>query len=194
MSIQQPGKLIVITGPSGVGKGTLVKLLLQRHPHLKVSTSATTRQPRLGERDGVDYYFLSHEDFKTAIDDRELLEWAEYEGNYYGTPKAGVIEQTEAGNYVLLEIELAGARAIANIFPEARRIFIMPPSVEELEQRIRTRGTNTEESIKKRLEIARQEIAASDEFDFKIVNDELKSAIAQLEKAIFSENTLADRS
>ena len=185
MLTQQPGKLIVITGPSGVGKGTLVKLLLQRHPQLRVSTSATTRQPRLGERHGVDYFFLSKEDFETAIDNQELLEWAEYAGNYYGTPKARVIEQIEAGNYILLEIELAGARAIANIFPEAIRIFIMPPSIEELEQRIRTRGTNTEESIKRRLEIARREIAASDEFEFKIVNDDLDSAIAQLEDAIF---------
>ena len=184
--LTQPGKLIVITGPSGVGKGTLVNLLLQRHPQLQVSTSATTRQPRLGERDGVDYYFLSKEDFETAIHNQELLEWTEYAGNYYGTPKAGVIEQIEAGNHILLEIELAGAREIANIFPAARRIFIMPPSIEELEQRIRTRGTNTEESIARRLEIARQEIAASDEFDFKIVNRDLEEAIAQLETAIFS--------
>ena len=192
MPTQQPGKLIVITGPSGVGKGTLVKLLLQRHPQLQVSTSATTRQPRLGEQHGVDYFFLSKEDFETAIHNQELLEWAEYAGNYYGTPKAGVIEQIVAGNYILLEIELAGARAIANIFLEAIRIFIMPPSIEELEQRIRTRGTNTEESIARRLEIARREIAASDEFDFKIINNDLDSAIAQLETAVFSETTLSD--
>ena len=185
MLTQQPGKLIVITGPSGVGKGTLVKLLLQRHPQLRISTSATTRQPRLGERNGVDYYFLSKKDFETAIVNQELLEWAEYAGNYYGTPKAGVIEQIEAGNYILLEIELEGARAIASIYPAARRIFIMPPSIAELEQRIRTRGTNTEESIARRLEIAKQEIAASDEFDFKIVNDDLENAIAKLEIAIF---------
>ena len=184
MPTQQPGKLIVITGPSGVGKGTLVNLIRQRHPQLQVSTSATTRQPRLGEQHGVDYFFLSKEDFETAIHNQELLEWAEYAGNYYGTPKAGVIEQIEAGNYILLEIELAGARAIANIFPEAIRIFIMPPSIEELEQRIRTRGTNTEESIKRRLEIARREIAASDEFDLKIVNDDLEKALSELETAI----------
>ena len=185
MSAQQPGKLIVITGPSGVGKGTLVRLLLQRHPQLRVSTSATTRQPRLGERDGVDYYFLSQSDFETAIHNQELLEWTKYAGNYYGTPKAEVIEQIEAGNYILLEIELAGARAIASIFPAAKLIFILPPSIKDLEQRIRARGTNSEESIIKRLEIARQEIAARDEFDFKIVNDDLEQAIAQLETAIF---------
>jgi guanylate kinase len=185
MSAQQLGKLIVITGPSGVGKGTLVKLLLQRHPQLRVSTSATTRQPRLGERDGVDYHFLSQSDFETAIHNQELLEWAEYAGNYYGTPKAEVIEQIEAGNYILLEIELAGARAIAKIFSAAKLIFILPPSIKDLEQRIRDRKTNSEESILKRLEIARQEIAAKDEFDFKIVNDDLEQAIAQLETAIF---------
>ena len=182
----QSGKLIVITGPSGVGKGTLVKQLLQRHPQLKISVSATTREPRKGEREGVDYYFLSRSDFEQAIAKGKLLEWAEYAGNYYGTPKEPVVEQTKVGNYVLLEIELAGARAIARIFPDARRIFILPPSVEDLAQRIRTRGANSEESIARRLEIARQEIAASDEFDFKIVNDDLETAISQLESAIFA--------
>ena len=185
MSAQQPGKLIVITGPSGVGKGTLISLLLQRHPQLRVSISATTREPRSGETDGIEYYFLSKRDFETAILNQELLEWAEYAGNYYGTPKAQVIEQIELGNYVLLEIELAGARAIANIFPDARRIFILPPTLEDLEARIRSRGTNSEESIAKRLEIARQELAASNEFDFQIVNDDLETAIAKLEHAIF---------
>ena len=186
MPVEQPGKLIVITGPSGVGKGTIVSLLLQRYPQLRVSVSATTRQPRLGEIEGVDYYFLSKKDFETAILNQELLEWAEYAGNYYGTPKAQVVEQIESGSYIILEIELAGARAIANAFPEARRIFILPPSIEELEQRIRMRGKNSEESIAQRLEIAKTEIAASDEFDFQIVNDNLESAIAQLEAAIFS--------
>lgn len=179
------GKLIVITGPSGVGKGTLVKLLRQRHPQLKLSVSATTREPRPGETEGVDYFFLSKKDFETAILNHELLEWAEYAGNYYGTPQAQVVEQINLGNYILLEIELAGARAIADIFPAARRIFILPPSIEELETRIRTRGTNTEDSIAKRLTIAKQELAASNEFDFQIVNDDLERAIAKLEQAIF---------
>ena len=186
MSALQPGKLIVITGPSGVGKGTLVKLLLQRHPQLQISISATTRQPRTGEKEGIHYYFLSREDFEQAIAQSKLIEWAEYAGNYYGTPKERVVEQIAVGNYVVLEIELAGARAIAKIFPAARRIFIMPPSLEELEQRIRIRGTNSEESIVRRLEIARQEIAASDEFDFKIINDDLERAVAQLEAVIFA--------
>jgi len=192
MSAQQPdqpklGKLIVLTGPSGVGKGTLVKRLLESHPRLKVSISATTRLPRPGEVDGIDYYFLNKKDFETAILNRELLEWAEYAGNYYGTPQAQVMQQIELGNYVLLEIELAGARAIADIFPDARRIFVLPPSIEELEARIRSRGANSEESIGKRLAIAKQEIAASNEFDFQIINDDLEVAIALLEAAIFSE-------
>ncbi|MEL6441683.1 MAG: guanylate kinase [Cyanobacteria bacterium J06621_8] len=185
-SSPQLGKLIVITGPSGVGKGTLVKLLLQRHPQLKLSISATTRSPRPGETEGVDYFFLSKKDFETAILNQELLEWAEYAGNYYGTPQAQVVEQIKLGKFILLEIELAGARAIADIFPAARRIFILPPSIEELEARIRERGTNTEESIIKRLAIAQQEIAASSEFDFQIVNDDLERAIAELEQAIFA--------
>jgi guanylate kinase len=190
MSVQQPdkltGRLIVITGPSGVGKGTLVSLLLQRHPQLRLSISATTRKPRPGEIDGIAYYFLNQKDFETAILNHELLEWAEYAGNYYGTPKAPVVEQIEQGNFILLEIELAGARAIANIFPAARRIFILPPSIEELEARIRARGTNSEKSIANRLTIASQEIAAQNEFDFVIVNDDLEQAIAKLENAIFS--------
>lgn len=186
MSAEQLGKLIVITGPSGVGKGTIVNLLLQRHAQLQVSISATTRQPRPGEVDGVDYCFLSKKDFETAILNQELLEWAEYAGNYYGTPKEKVVDQIKQGNYIILEIELAGARAIANIFPEAQRIFILPPSIEELEQRIRDRGTNSEESIAKRLQIAKEEIAASGEFDVQIINDELEIAIAKLETTIFS--------
>jgi len=186
MSAEKRGKLIVITGPSGVGKGTIVNLLLKRHTQLRVSVSATTRQPRPGEKDGVDYYFLSKKDFETAILNHELLEWAEYAGNYYGTPKEKVIEQIKQGNYIILEIELAGARAIANIFSEAQRIFILPPSLEELEQRIRDRGNNSEESIAKRLVIAQEEIAASREFDVQIVNDELEIAITKLETAIFT--------
>ena len=181
------GKLIVITGPSGVGKGTVVNSLLQAHPQLKLSISATTRPPRAGEVDGVNYFFLSKKDFETAILNGELLEWAEYAGNYYGTPKAQVLEQIAAGNYIILEIELEGARSVAKIFPEARRIFILPPSIDELAERIKSRGTNSAESIARRLEIAKQEIAASNEFDFQIVNDDLKQAIAAIETAIFAD-------
>ncbi|GAB4532897.1 MAG: guanylate kinase [Pleurocapsa sp.] len=179
------GKLIVITGPSGVGKGTIVRKLLKRHPQLCLSVSATTRKPRDREIDGKDYYFLSREEFEDAIAIGEFLEWAEYAGNYYGTPKSKVQEQLVLGNSILLEIELIGARAIAKIMPDALRIFILPPSLAELEQRIRKRGTNSEESIAQRLAIAETEIAASSEFDLTIVNEDLEQAISQVEAAIF---------
>jgi len=187
MSADRLGKLIIIAGPSGVGKGTLVAKLLARHNQLKLSISATTRQPRPGEVEGVNYFFLKKKDFETAILGGELLEWAEYAGNYYGTPKAKVVEEINQGNYIILEIEVAGARAIAKLFPDARRVFILPPSIKELEQRIRARGTNSEKSIADRLEIAKQEIAASEEFDYQIINDDLETAIAKLETAIFTD-------
>jgi guanylate kinase len=186
MSTAKLGKLIVITGPSGVGKGTIVRSLLQRHSQLDVSISATTRQPRPGEVDGTDYYFISKEEFESAIAREEFLEWAQYAGNYYGTPKTKIAEQIERGNYIILEIELVGARAIAKIIPDALRIFILPPSIEELEQRIRLRGKNSEESIAKRIEIASTEIAASNEFDLEIVNEDLETAIAEIETVIFN--------
>ena len=180
------GKLIVITGPSGVGKGTIVRSLLSKHPELYLSVSATTRQPRPGEVEGQDYYFVSREEFEREIAQQGLLEWAEYAGNYYGTPRVRVQQQIEQGNWVLLEIEVVGAREIAKIFPTALRIFILPPSIAELEQRIRQRGTNSEASIAQRIAIAQAEIDASDEFDIKIVNQDLETATAQVEAAIFN--------
>jgi guanylate kinase len=180
------GKLIVITGPSGVGKGTLVRSLLTRHPELYLSISATTRQPRPGEIDGKDYYFVSKQQFESAIEQGELLEWAEYAGNYYGTPKTSVEEQINRGKWVLLEIELIGARIVKKIFPDALLIFILPPSLEELGRRLRGRGKDSQEAIFRRLERAKAEIEAKDEFNIQIVNDELETAIADIEKAIFS--------
>jgi guanylate kinase len=179
------GKLIVITGPSGVGKGTIVRALLESHPDLCLSISATTRQPRPGEVEGVDYYFFSRTQFETAIASREFLEWAEYAGNYYGTPRTQVEAQLALGNSIVLEIEVVGAKKIASIFPAALRIFILPPSLNELEQRIRNRGTNSEESIARRMAIARAEIESSKEFDFTIINDNLERAIAEIEAIIF---------
>lgn len=180
------GKLIVITGPSGVGKGTIVRALLQRHPDLSLSISSTTRQPRPGETDGKDYYFTTKEQFTSAIAEGEFLEWAEYAGNYYGTPKTKVQELLDQGELVLLEIELLGARAIANIFPDATRIFILPPSLEELATRLRDRGQDPEAAIVKRLARAEAEIAASNEFPIQIINQDLEKAIAEVEQAIFN--------
>jgi guanylate kinase len=179
------GRLIVLTGPSGVGKGTLVKELLQRHQELYLSISATTRQPRTGEVQNRDYYFVSREEFQGMIQEEQLLEWAEYAGNYYGTPRGKVEEQIGQGKSVILEIEVLGARQIKQTFPDALRIFILPPSRAELEKRLRERGNDSEEAIAKRLSKAQEEMAASGEFDQQIVNDDLKTALEAIEKAIF---------
>jgi len=179
------GKLIVLTGPSGVGKGTLVKKLLARHPQLYLSVSATTRSPRLGEVNGRDYYFVDRNSFQQMIERGQLLEWAEYAGNYYGTLRATVEEQMALGRFVLLEIELIGARIVGETFPEAHRIFILPPSLEELERRLRARAQDSEAAIAQRLQRARTEIAASHEFDRQIVNCDLETALQELETAIF---------
>lgn len=187
------GKLIVITGPSGVGKGTIVRSLIQKYPQLHLSISATTRNPRSGEVDGRDYYFLSREEFQSAIADGEFLEWAEYAGNYYGTPKTKVQELITTGKLVLLEIELIGARAISKIFPDAVRIFLLPPSMKELETRLRGRGKDPAAAIEKRLLRAKEEIAASEEFEIRIVNQDLATAIKDVAKVIFGEQGLGTR-
>lgn len=182
----QKGKLIVLTGPSGVGKGTLLKAILSRHPELCLSISVTTRSPRPGEVDGENYYFISHDRFKEMVEKDLLLEWAEYAGNYYGTPRQQVEMLLKLGKWVILEIELEGARAIAYTFPNALRVFILPPSFPELEHRIRDRAQDSEIAMQKRLDRAKIEIAAADEFDIQIINDEFQETIKQIEAAIFN--------
>ena len=180
------GKLIVLTGPSGVGKGTLVQILLQRHPEIYLSISATTRSPRLGETYGEHYYFVSRTDFEKMISDRHLLEWAEFAGNYYGTPRLPVEQQIAEGKTVLLEVELDGANQISTSCPEALRIFILPPSFSTLEQRLRDRATDSNSAINSRLKRAQIEIASAGEFDVQITNDDLETALHQLESAILN--------
>ncbi len=181
----KPGKLIVLTGPSGVGKGTLVRSLLQRHPELYFSVSITTRPPRPGETEGQHYYFRSPAQFEQMAAKGELLEWAEFSGNYYGTPRQPVVQAIQQGKSVVLEIELAGARQIHQTFPEALRIFIMPPSVQELARRIRNRGQDSEAAIARRLLRAQAEINAASEFNLQIINDDFEQALRQIEAALF---------
>ncbi len=177
-------RLTVITGPSGVGKGTLVRGLLERHPDLWLSVSATTRAPRPGELEGHSYYFLSRAAFEARIAAGGFLEWAAFADNLYGTPRAPVEEHLAAGRPVLLEIELEGARQVRRSFPQAFQLFIKPPSLGELERRIRGRGTDSEASIARRLERAREELACENEFDAVLVNGDLQLALAELERLI----------
>ncbi|XGV88072.1 MAG: guanylate kinase [Limnothrix sp. BL-A-16] len=180
------GTLTVLTGPSGVGKGTLVKLLRERHPDLYLSVSATTRSPRDGEVDGQDYFFVSRDRFMAMAEAGDLLEWAEFAGNCYGTPRQPIVERLDRGEQVLLEIELEGARQVKTTFPEALRVFVLPPSLDELERRLRSRGQDAEAAIERRLARAREEVAAADEFDQQVVNDDLDKALIQLEAIMFS--------
>ena len=175
------GQLTVITGPSGVGKGTLVKLLLERNPSIWLSVSATTRSPRQGEQNGVSYFFHARDQFDALVADGGLLEWAEFAGNCYGTPRRPVEDQLATGRPVLLEIELEGARQVRRSFPDGFQIFLAPPSFDELERRIRGRGTDPEEAIRRRLARAQDELAAQAEFDAVVINDELETALKQVE-------------
>ncbi|WP_375510005.1 guanylate kinase [uncultured Nostoc sp.] len=179
------GRLIVLTGPSGVGKGTLMRSLLNRHPELYYSVSVTTRSPRPGEIDGKDYYFISRSKFEQLLAEGEFLEWAEFAGNYYGTPREAVLNQIHFGKLVVLEIELEGARQIRASFPSAFSIFILPPSFDELEKRIRSRAQDSEEAIAHRLLRAQEEIQAADEFDIQIVNDDFETALNDIEAVLF---------
>ena len=177
-------RLIVITGPSGVGKGTLVKELLARHKELWLSVSATTRIPRKGEINGQHYFFLDRKKFDELIKNSGFLEWAEFAGNLYGTPIKEVREKLDIGRPVLLEIELEGARQVRKTFPDALQIFLAPPSFVELEKRIRGRDSDTDEAIKSRLIRAKEELKAVDEFDAVVINDDLDVCLSQLEQEI----------
>jgi guanylate kinase len=179
------GKLIVITGPSGVGKGTLLAGLRHRHPDLFFSISATTRSPRPGEIEGQSYYFVSRDKFQAMVAAGELLEWAEFAGNFYGTPRQAILDKIQQGQLVILEIELQGARQVRQTYPEALQIFILPPSFSELEQRLRSRAQDSDTAITRRLETAKVEIAAAKEFDLQIINGDLEAALLELEKVLF---------
>ena len=176
-----PARLFVITGPSGVGKGTLVGRLLRRHRDLWLSVSATSRAPRPGEVEGEHYFFLERRQFQQRVERGGFLEWAEFAGNLYGTPRQPVESRLASGRPVLLEIELEGARQVRRSFPAAFLVLIKPPGFAELERRIRSRGTDSEADIQQRLERARLELQAEGEFDAVVVNDDLDQALSELE-------------
>lgn len=184
MSGSVPSKVFVITGPSGVGKGSLISLLRHRIPELELSTSATTRQPRTGEQQGVDYHFLDEAEFLERVDRGEFLEHAAYSGNHYGTLRSEVEGRVEAGHPVVLEIEVQGARQVAASMPEAVQIFITPPELSTLRDRLEGRGTDSPEAIARRLEVAEEELAAREEFHHQVVNDELERALDELETIV----------
>lgn len=174
------GKLLVLSGPSGCGKGTVLRSLMAGREDMAFSVSATTRAPRPGEVDGREYYFVSRERFEEMVEQGELLEHAEFVGNCYGTPKAPVLQQLEAGRHVLLDIEVQGAAQVKRAMPEAVLVFLIPPSLEELERRLRGRGTETEEKIQQRLKTAEYEMTLAGEYDYTVVNDEVARAAAEL--------------
>ena len=170
------GRLIVVSGPSGAGKDTLIRAALEAIPELALIASATTREPREGEVDGRDHVFLSREQFERWIDEDRLLEWAEYSGNLYGTPKESVEELLQKGRSVILRIELQGARQIKERRPDAVMVFVRAPSLEETRRRLESRATETSESVENRMATALKEIAARDEFDYEVVNGEYEQA------------------
>lgn len=180
-------KLFVISGSSGVGKGTVLKGFLEKNPDFMLSISCTTRAPRKGEIDGVNYFFISKDEFQNCIDNDKFLEWAEFAGNFYGTKKKYINQCLEEGKNVILEIDTQGALQVKKQMPEAVLIFIAPPSLEELEARLRGRHTEDEATIQKRLEQVRAEIKRSENFDYRIVNDKLEDAILRLEEIVKGE-------
>jgi guanylate kinase len=175
------GKVFVITGPSGVGKGTLIERLLERVPRLELSVSATTREPRPGEEDGREYHFLTPEEFDQRVEAGDFLEHATYSGNRYGTLRQEVERRLSEGRSVVLEIEIQGARQVRVAMPEAVLIFIAPPDPAALRQRLEGRGTDSEEAIERRLRTAEIELEAQAEFPHVIVNDDVQKAAAELE-------------
>ena len=186
------GKTFIICGPSGVGKGTVVARLLASNPNLYFSVSATTRQPRHGEVDGVHYHFLSREQFQQWIAEDAFLEHAEFVGNYYGTPKKYVDAAMDQGRDVILDIEIQGAEQVHQQRPEAVRIYVAPPSWAELERRLIGRGTEDMEKVRSRLERGKQEFAAASSFDYFVINDTVDNAVTEISAIMLAEHCRQD--
>ena len=180
-------KLFVISGSSGVGKGTVIKKFLEKNPNFKLSVSCTTRQKRPGEEHGINYYYLTREEFMNAVDNGEFLEWTEFSGNCYGTNKKFVQNCLDNNENLILEIDTQGALQVKDKMDNAILIFILPPSMEELENRLRGRGTETEEAIQNRLNTVKSEMNNSKQFHYTVVNDEVEKAVVEIENIIKNE-------
>ena len=190
--MNQRGILVVVSGFSGSGKGTLMKALLERYDNYALSISATTRQPRAGEENGREYFFVTKEQFQEMIREDQLIEYAQYVDNYYGTPKAYVEKQMDAGKDVILEIEIQGALKVKEQFPETLLVFIMPPSAEELKRRLVGRGTETEEVIQSRLERAVKESEGIERYDYLLVNDDVERCSEEMHRLIQIQHNRAE--
>nr|WP_294574134.1 guanylate kinase [uncultured Romboutsia sp.] len=191
--LNRKGLLLVVSGPSGAGKGTICKALLNKNDQIKLSVSATTRKPRNGEVHGVNYFFIEKEEFTKMVENGEFLEHAQIYDNFYGTPKAAIIECLEKGQDVILEIEMQGARQIKEVYPEGVFIFVLPPSLEELKSRIVGRGTETQEEIEKRFSCAFEEINQIVNYDYFIVNEDIEKSVNDVEAIILSEKNKVTR-
>ena len=191
--VKRKGLLLVVSGPSGAGKGTICKALLNKNDQIKLSVSATTRKPRNGEVDGVNYFFIEKEKFTQMIENGEFLEYAQIYDNFYGTPKAAIMECLEKGQDVILEIEMQGASQIKEVCPDGVFIFVLPPSLEELKNRIVGRGTETAEEIEKRFSCAFDEINKIVDYDYFIVNDDVEKSVKQVVGIILSEKNKVTR-
>lgn len=185
--MNKTGLLIVFSGPSGAGKDTILKKLLENNENVKLSISATTRSPRVGEKDGTDYYFLTRQKFISLIEHDEMLEHAEYCGNFYGTPRVPIQNWMNCGNDVILEIEVQGGSQIKKKCSGCVSIFILPPSISELEQRLRARNTEDEEIIQKRMSVAREEIGQAKNYDYVVINDTVENAVDAINMIISAE-------
>ncbi|MGL4655126.1 MAG: guanylate kinase [Sarcina sp.] len=191
--VKNRGVLIVISGPSGAGKGTICKALLEKHKEISLSVSATTRNPREGEVDGVNYHFLTKEDFVGRIEENDFLEYAQVYGNYYGTPKSNVEKILDSGRDVILEIDIQGALKVKEQSNEGVFIFILPPSMEELKQRIINRGSETQESLMTRFKSAYKEINYVSKYNYAVVNDTVDRAVEKIEAILLAEKCRVDR-
>ena len=187
------GLLLVVSGPSGAGKGTVCRALMEKYPDISMSVSATTRSPRPGEVDGESYYFLKESEFRSMIDNHELIEWACFCQNYYGTPRKKVEELLDAGKDVILEIEVQGAMQVKSKFPEGVFIFVAPPSLKELESRLSGRGTETPEVIAERLKTALWEFTNVDQYNYILINDDVDSAVERFASIIAAEKLRIER-